>query len=367
MLGRVRRFSVVDCDGHLVESISEMAEYMDPAVRENALNPSRNRQGVFPSLDGYPYPSSSQGEDQGNGDKVRASSYRAGSGEDIAAFLEKADVEQSVVFPSEGLSVGNIGLADYAAGVCRAYNDYVADRYARVSNRIRPMALIPMNDPTLAVAELRRAVKDLNLPGAMLPSTGLPLHLGHELYWPVYKEAADLQCALGIHGGANVNIGTLATFSNRLGARLLWHPMPLMEALVSFVYHGLFDRYPDLHVAFLEGGCAWTVPVFDRMVRDAQYYPNAKRSLPDYLRSGQILVGCEGNDESLGYLAKQVGVDAFAWASDYPHEVDLPGAQRQIDETWERSDLSESQKAAVLGENTRRFFRLPRLATAAVA
>ena len=32
-----------------------------------------------------------------------------------------------------------------------------------------------------------------------------------------------------------------------------------------------------------------------------------KRSLPDYLSSGQILVGCEGNDESLGYLAKQVG------------------------------------------------------------
>jgi predicted TIM-barrel fold metal-dependent hydrolase len=364
MLWLVKRCAVIDCDGHLVESITEMAEYMEPAIRENALNPSRNRQGVFPSLDGYHYPSSHQGEEQGHGEKVRASNFRTGSGEDIAAFLEKAEVEQSVVFPSEGLSVGNIGLADYADGICRAYNDYVYERYAKVSDRIRPMALIPMNDLRLAVAELRRAVKDLGLPGAMLPSTGLPLHLGHELYWPVYEEASNLQCALGIHGGANVNIGRLATFSNRLGARLLWHPMPLMEALVSLVYHGLFDRYPDLHVAFLEGGCAWTVPVFDRMERDGQYYPGAKRRLQDYLSSGQILIGCEGNDQSLGYLVKRVGAEAFAWASDYPHEVDLPGAQRQIQETWAREDLTESAKAAVLGENARRFFRLPVTAAA---
>ena len=361
----MERLSVADCDGHLVESITELAEYMEPSIREVALNPSRNRQGVFPSLDGYHYPSSHEGESQDHGAKVRASDFRAGSGEDIAVFLEKANVEQSVVFPSEGLSAGNIGLADYAVKLCRAYNDYVADRYARVSDRVRPMALVPMQDPPAAVQELRRAVKELGLPGAMLPSTGLPLHLGHELYWPVYEEAANLQCALGVHGGANVGIGRLGTFSNRLGARLLWHPVPLMEALVSFVYHGLFDRYPDLHVAFLEGGCAWTIPVFDRMTRDGQYYPNAKRRLPDYLASGQILVGCEGNDESLGYLAKIVGIDAFAWASDYPHEVDLPGAQAQIAQTWDRPDLTEDQKRAVLGENARRFFRLPKLAAVA--
>jgi hypothetical protein len=94
-------------------------------------------------------------------------------------------------------------------------------------------------------------------------------------------------------------------------------------------------------------------------------YAGAKRRLSDYLSSGQILIGCEGNDESLGYLAKIIGVEAFAYSSDYPHEVDLPGATMQIQETCQRSDLSESDKRAVLGESARRFFRLPRLATAA--
>jgi hypothetical protein len=42
---------VFDCDGHIIESIPEMALFLDPVDREVALTPSRNRQGVFASLD----------------------------------------------------------------------------------------------------------------------------------------------------------------------------------------------------------------------------------------------------------------------------------------------------------------------------
>jgi len=36
-------YSVVDCDGHIVESIPEMAEFMSKRIRDHALKPSRNR------------------------------------------------------------------------------------------------------------------------------------------------------------------------------------------------------------------------------------------------------------------------------------------------------------------------------------
>lgn len=45
-------YTVVDCDGHVVESITEMAEFMSDRIKRHALQPSRSRQGVFPSLDG---------------------------------------------------------------------------------------------------------------------------------------------------------------------------------------------------------------------------------------------------------------------------------------------------------------------------
>ena len=46
------QYSVVDCDGHIVESIPEMAEFMNERVKSHALHPGRNHQGVFPSLEG---------------------------------------------------------------------------------------------------------------------------------------------------------------------------------------------------------------------------------------------------------------------------------------------------------------------------
>jgi predicted TIM-barrel fold metal-dependent hydrolase len=76
------------------------------------------------------------------------------------------------------------------------------------------------------------------------------------------------------------------------------------------------------------------------------------------LSSGQVLVGCEGNEEILPYVVKQVGPECFSYASDYPHEVDLVAAKQMIHETIERPDMTHAEKALVLGDNARRFFRL---------
>lgn len=47
---------VYDCDGHIIESIAEMVPFLDLVDPEIALNPSRNRQGVFAGLDAIHYP-----------------------------------------------------------------------------------------------------------------------------------------------------------------------------------------------------------------------------------------------------------------------------------------------------------------------
>jgi uncharacterized protein len=355
--------SVFDCDGHIIESIPEMVQFLDPVDREVALHPSRNRQGVFASLDDMHYPRNvrKSGEVEApRRPRVDASNHRKGSGEDWVAFLEKSPVVEAVLFPSEGLSVGFFQQVDYAVRVCRAFNDYVSERYRKLDKRLHPMGLIAMQDVQEAIKELRRLVLDLKLPGAMLPSRGLPLHLGHDYYWPVYKEAAQLGCVLGIHGGSSIGLGA-DTFTDPWAARVLRHPMPLALEFVALVYHGVLDRYKDLRVGFFEGGCAWMLLLKDRMDRDDNVYTTSTghaRSLNDYLASGQVLVGVEGNEWILPYVIKQCGAEAFAYASDYPHEVDLVAAKEMIHDTVERPDLTHAEKAAVLGENAKRFFRL---------
>jgi uncharacterized protein len=355
------RYTVVDCDGHVWESIPEFAEFMTPGMRQRVLKPSRNRQGAFPSLDGFHF-----GLDAAEDNAVRkrepaSRTARPGSGEDWIAFLQRARVEHSVMFTSEGLSVGFIQRPQYAVAICRAYNDYVSERYAKVSDRLHPMALIPMQDPKEAIKELKRAVTELGFPGAMIPSTGLPLHLGHEYYWPIYKTALELDCALGVHGGSNKGSG-IDTFTNFTASHVLHHSFPLMSALVSFIFHGVYDTFPGIRFSFMEGGCGWLAFLLDRMERDENYFDPIDRPLKksiEYLQNGRILIGCEGSEKSLAYVASRIGIEAFAYASDYPHEVDLPAAIHEIDEVAERDDLTPAEKQAVLGDNACKFFKIP--------
>jgi len=114
MAGRIKVF---DCDGHIIESIPEMAEFMDPGVRDVALRPSRNRQGVFAGLDAIHYPRNllASGDSmKPSRERVNASNHRMGSAEDWVAFLDRVGVEQTVMFPSEG----SISRLFPAGGLC---------------------------------------------------------------------------------------------------------------------------------------------------------------------------------------------------------------------------------------------------------
>ncbi len=350
----------VDADGHIMESLTEMAEYAHPAVKELCLNPQTFFRTPFPTLDGvhWPIPGAYQAEHGVMGEQETASTHRKGSAEDWVEFLNNANVEHAVMYTSEGLTVGQLRDPGYVVEVCKAYNSYVAERYRQVSKNLLPMALIPMQKPDEAVKELRRAVKELDLPGAMLPSTGLPLDLGHEFYWPIYKEAADLGCVLGVHGGSNVGIG-LDSVNSLLSSHVIHHPMGLMIAATSMVHSGIFEKYPDLRVAYAEGGCAWTTILLDRMARNAELgMMGAYRTFEEYLGNGQVLIGCEPSEATLPYLIKRVGADAFSFSTDYPHEVDFKAVRKEIEEAYEMPEISVEEKNKMLGDNARRFFRL---------
>ena len=353
-------FQAVDCDGHIMESLEEMAEYAVPAIRDLCLKGSTFFHTPFPTLDGVHWPNPRLYSDEHGpmGKQEYASDNRPGSAADWIAFLDKANVSDSILFTSDGLTIGLLRDEEYTVALCRAYNDYVADRYYNYDNRLKPMALIPMQKPSEAVKELRRVVKELRLPGAMLPSTGLPLHLGHEFYWPVYEEAAKLGTVLGVHGGSNVGIG-LDSFNSILGSHVIHHPMALLIACVAHINAGLFDRLPDLKIAYMEGGCAWTVIALDRMARNAELEMwGSTKTFDNYLSSGQILIGCEGEDGSLPYLVDRVGPEPFAFSTDYPHEVDFAAVKNMINETKSMSAYTDNDIQLILGNNARRFFNL---------
>ena len=61
---------------------------------------------------------------------------------------------------------------------------------------------------------------------------------------------------------------------------------------------------------------------------------------------------------TLGHLVQRIGVTPFAYASDYPHEVDAVSAEEEIDELAAYPGIGDSDRAALLGGNAARFFKL---------
>ena len=367
---------VIDGDGHVQEDSSQIVEFLPPDYRDMALETPRSVGlvppivGLFPPLD-HLHTSfrHSVVSFHGRG-KVTPTEW--------LAFMEGVGIERTVLYPTAGLSCGAIPYPEVAIVLTRAYNDWLAATYVQADARFSGMALLPMQVPEAAVEELRRAVEELGFSGAMLPSNGLKGHLGSREYWPVYAEAERLGCCLSVHGGNHQGLGIdhldVWQFVHAIG-----HPAGQMISLAGLVANGVFDRYPGLRMAFLEGGVSWFLTCLERFDsswasfrqldpdgRFPRIPPGTKVSeyLMAHTDAGRIFVGCEGDELGLGPAVGLIGSTPFFFSSDYPHEVTEETCREEIDELLEHPDLTAADAAAILHGNAERLYRFPALVTA---
>jgi len=68
--------------------------------------------------------------------------------------LDELGMDFSVIYPSIGLLFPHLNEEDHRRGACRALNRFNADVFAPFSDRMIPVAEIPMHTPEEAVAEL---------------------------------------------------------------------------------------------------------------------------------------------------------------------------------------------------------------------
>lgn len=359
---------VIDADGHVQEDSSEILEYLPATYREMALETPRSVGlvppvvGLFPPLDHVHTSFRHSAASFNRAGRVRAPQWRE--------FLDTVGISAAVLYPTAGLSIGRVNYPEVAVALARAYNDWLSDTHTSADDRLSGMALLPLQTPAAAVEELQRAVTELGLVGAMLPSNGLKGHLGSREYWPVYAEAERLGCALSVHGGCHASFGIdhldVWPFVHALG-----HPWGQMIALAGIVSNGILDRHPGLRVAFLEGGVNWFVTCLERFDNSwaafSQHDPAGRfcsvepgGRVSDYVLAhadaGRIFVGCEGDELGLARFVELVGSAPLVFSSDFPHEVTADTCRQEIGELLENPDLAHSDKQAILAGNAERLY-----------
>jgi predicted TIM-barrel fold metal-dependent hydrolase len=97
--------------------------------------------------------------------------------------------------------------------------------------------------------------------------------------------------------------GLIPVFGSRFEQYAMSQPLTAIAHLVSMVSSGLFARYPDVRVAFLEAGLSWFTHIVLRM--DKEYNEN-RRDIPYF------------TDRPSKYLRRQV------WLGTHPLEARQP-------------------------------------------
>ena len=356
------KLRIIDADGHVAEDSAAIIAHMPQAYRDKAREQPFN---PFPPFD---HLHAGHLVDMPPG----AFNRKVGPKEWLA-FLDEVGIETTVLYPTAGVASANIVNPDWAVDATRAYNDWLSDTYLMHSKRFKGLALLPQPvlNPQAAADELRRAVIDLGLCGAVIPSNSLHAPpLGTPTYFPIYQAANDLECCIAIHGGVHGGMG-MDGLDPYAAVHAIGHPLGQMISLASLVFNGVLERFPKVRYGFLEGGVAWflfCLERFDRSydshvmrdLRGAYLKLRAGEGVSDYVirlvKSRRIFVGCEGGEPLLAKAVEVVGSEPFMYSSDFPHEVNTVTCTNELEEITGCVALSDAAKTAILCENASMFY-----------
>ena len=190
------------------------------------------------------------------------------------AHMEREGIDHQVVYGSVALAFDSLIDPDLAVALCRAYNDYIHEDCEPWSERLHPVAVLPLQDPAEAVLEMRRCVEGLDMCGVTMaphlpqphpdapdrfPAIRVPKHLSHPDFRPLLDEAARLDCSIGLHGAPGLYLA--GGVSDQLDTFTLVHVFANRSqqqmALAKLIFDGVLEAYPTLRFGFLEAGCGW--------------------------------------------------------------------------------------------------------------
>lgn len=351
------RLPLFDGDGHVYEDPDELIGYFEgdyAGIRRFKVFE------LFPSLDGW-----SRGFTLEKAKDATSYAHAATSAAVWGAMLEAIGADGSVLYPTAGLACGLMQNAEVAAALATAYNNWLEDRYTRLDARLYGAGMVAVQNPDAAVREMRRFKTRANFRAVYLPTvTATGRSYGDEFFWPIFEEAERQGLVVALHGGPSRGFG-LDHLRPFVKVHTLEDPVPLMIQLTDMVFSGVFDVFPDLRVAFLEGGCAWVPFMIDQL--DYEYHSlfgvsvrkKLRRKPSAYLRDGEnFWVSLELGERSLSYVIDCIGAERIVYASDFPHEPSADELLAGVPEFIADLRYDDDVKTRILGRNARRLYRI---------
>jgi predicted TIM-barrel fold metal-dependent hydrolase len=345
--------------------------YEDKRVITGGLGATAGRRPEDITVEGFPY-----------------SEMRPGCYDPAArlADMDEAGVLASLCFPSIPRFCGQLFWEakdkELALLCVKAYNDWMIDEWCGTApGRYIPLTIIPLWDPALAVAEITRVAakgsRSICFSENFEP-LGLPTIHDPGGYWdPIIAAAQDHGQVLSIHIGSSSTMYKVSSDSPFMANMSLGAIRPA-GCMLSWIFSGMFQRFPDTKIALSEGSIGWIPWFLERadqvlhtqrhwVAKGEQYRGNTEGAhavnrgvdvfaIDIYRDYRDHFYGCFIDDMSGLRMLDIVGEDNVMIEVDYPHS----------DTTWPHSiklaherlgDLPQDVQYKILFGNAAKLYR----------
>jgi uncharacterized protein len=277
-------------------------------------------------------------------------------------LLDAWDLDFGVLQPL--LGAGALRNHDYAAALSRAINDWQIAEWLDPEPRLRSGLVVPYEAPDLAVQEIERLGDHPGFVQVMLGiRTSEPI--GRRKYWPMFEAAIAHDLPIGMHFGSQG--GTPITGAGWPSMYVEDHAgmsTAFQAQVISLLFEGVFERFPQLKIVLIEGGFAWVPPLAWRL--DSAWrklggeVPDLQRPPSEYFAehiwlTTQPMEEPQRPQQFVQILEHAPWLqDRLMFSTDYPHwDFDAP------DEALPKIKLPDGFAAKLMAENARQLYRLP--------
>lgn len=292
-------------------------------------------------------------------------------------------VERSLCFPTFPRFCGQVFLeqsaadAELALACVRAYNDFMVEEWCGDSGgRLIPCMIVPLWDPHLAAAEIRRnaergvrAVTFSEIP----QNLGLPSLHDKDRHWDPFIQACDeTGIVICTHIGSGSRSFKTAPDSPPAVTIALTNIGSQM-CMADWLFSGVLSRFRQVKLAFSESQIGWMpyqLQRFDHTWRQHRLssvvgIPPEITEPPSSYVEGRIY-GCVVEDD-LGIRTRGgLGVDQITFEADYPHmDSNWPNTRKYAERVLNEAGYTEEEIHKVARGNAIELFQLPETILAA--
>jgi aminocarboxymuconate-semialdehyde decarboxylase len=215
----------------------------------------------------------------------------------------------------------------HALETSKFFNDHISETICKHPHRFDGLGTIPLQDIDTAIKELIRCKEELKLPGVEIGSNINGKNLSDPYFHPFWEAAQALDMCIFVHPWEMMGENDMKKYWLPW---LVGMPAETSRAICSFIFGGVFEKYPHLRVAFAHGGGSFpaTIGRIDHgfNVRPDLCAIDNEQKPSSYI--GNFWIDSLVHDpKALQFIIDVMGSDKICLGSDYPFPLGehIPG------------------------------------------